>query len=260
MFVRNESFYSFTRNYPVITTLLSIHLILFLVVTLGQWGIFPPGLFVEYYFVGFNAAIFAGEWWRLFTPIFLHLGLQHVLFNSFALFLFGPALEQMLGKVKFIAFYFLTGVTANVATLLLEDLSYRHVGASGAIYGLLGLYVYMMLFRKELIDPQSRQIVTIILFIGIIMTFLMPGINILAHLIGALSGVAFASLFLKNARPFVPYQRFRPPKDDDGSPQFNPNRWKKRRGPRVNGSWIANTLGVIFIILVIVGVLANLFL
>ncbi|SDJ04548.1 rhomboid family intramembrane serine protease [Natribacillus halophilus] len=260
MFVRNETFYSFTRNYPVITVLLATHLGLFLLVSLGQWGIFPPGLWIEYYFIGYNFLIAQGEWWRLLTPIVLHLGLQHVLFNSFALFLFGPALEQMLGKVKFISIYFLTAVIANIATFLLQGLQYSHVGASGAIYGLLGLYLYMIIFRKELLDPQSRQVVTIILIIGIVMTFLVPGINVLAHLIGALSGVVLAPLFLQNVRPFIPIQRVPPPKDD-GSPQFNPNRWKNKRrvGPGKNGSFIANALGVIFIVLVIVGILANLF-
>ncbi|MBB6451266.1 membrane associated rhomboid family serine protease [Geomicrobium halophilum] len=257
MFIRNETFYSFTRNYPVVTILISIHLVLFLLVTLGRFGIFFPGLLIESLFVGWNQGIAEGDWWRLITPILLHADISHVLFNSFALFLFGPALEQMLGKSKFITFYFLTGVIANIATFILNDPEYRHVGASGAIYGLLGMYLYMIYFKQHLIDPMSRQIVKIILVIGLIMTFLMPNINTLAHLIGALSGAAIAPLFLTKARPYIPYVRTPPPRGDS-SPNFNPTRWK-RRGPRMNGSLVANILGILFIILVVAGIVSNFF-
>ncbi|WP_052398415.1 rhomboid family intramembrane serine protease [Geomicrobium sp. JCM 19039] len=193
MFVRNENFYTFRRNYPIVTILIAIHIILYVFTFLGNLGIFPPGQWLYLLGFGWNVAIAAGEWWRLITPVFLHADLFHMLFNSFALFLFGPPIEKMVGKYRFVLFYLLTAVIANIVTFYLQPLGYRHVGASGAIYGLLGMYVYMMIFRKELIDAASRQIVTVMVVIGIIMTFLNPRINILAHIIGLIAGMAIAA-------------------------------------------------------------------
>ncbi|WP_370313925.1 rhomboid family intramembrane serine protease [Guptibacillus hwajinpoensis] len=85
MFVRNEDFRSFIRYYPIISILIGIHILLFVLVNLfGMYSILRLG-------VGYNRAIEIGEYWRLVTPIFLHGGFAHVLFNSFSLYLFGPA-------------------------------------------------------------------------------------------------------------------------------------------------------------------------
>ncbi|MEB1805771.1 MAG: rhomboid family intramembrane serine protease [Bacillaceae bacterium] len=244
MFIRNESFYSFRRNYPVITVIVAIHLILFV------WMNFLPfGYLVRNIGIGFNPAVAQGEYWRLITPIFMHLGVGHVLFNSFSLVLFGPALEKMLGKVKFISIYLLAGIIANVATFYLGGLSYPpHLGASGAIFGLFGVYLYMVLNRKDLIDQANSQIVMTILIIGLVMTFVNTNINILAHLFGLIGGAALAPIFLANARPFYAYRHVHDP--DEVS--FNPNRWRKRR---LNGATFQKALWIGFGILVVIGIL-----
>lgn len=202
MFVRNESFQEFIRFYPVVTSIVVIHIVLHIwtraLPFLGGDLIFALG-------IGSNAHIAIGEYWRLVTPIFLHGSLMHMLFNSFSLVLFGPALESMLGKFRFIVAYLSTGIIANIATYFLEGISYLHLGSSGAIYGLFGIYLYMVLVRKDLIDQASSQIVITILVIGIIMTFTNPGINILAHLFGLIAGAAVAPILLKNITRYRSY-------------------------------------------------------
>ncbi len=192
MFVRTENFRSFIRFYPIITIIIGIHILLFIGVNL-----FPALLRLT---AGINIYISAGEYWRLVTPIFIHEAFPHFLFNSFSLYLFGPALERLLGKFKFIIGYLGAGVVANIATLMLQGPYYSHIGASGAIFGLFGLYVYIIYARKELIDQQNKQIVLTILILSLVMTFVTPRINILGHLFGLVGGAALGPILLTGKR------------------------------------------------------------
>jgi rhomboid protease GluP len=193
MFTRTESFREFIRYYPVVSFIIAIQIILYLVTELP---IFPNALLFER-LAGINLYIWNGEWWRLITPIFMHSGFSHILFNSFSLILFGPGLERILGKFKFIAIYLITGISANIATLLIEPVTYIHVGASGAIFGLFGMYMSLALFRKHLLSSGNRQLIITIAVISIIMTFLQPNINIIAHLFGFLSGFLIGAISLR---------------------------------------------------------------
>lgn len=249
MFIRNErSLKEFINLYPVVSTLVIIHIVLWLVMEFFQSGI---GWIVYVFGVGNNLSVAMGEYWRLVTPIFLHRELTHVLFNSFALVIFGPALELMLGKFKFILAYLAAGVIANIATFLIEPLQYTHLGASGAIYGLFGMYIFMVAFRKHLIDQGSSQMIKTIFIIGVLMSFVGTRINIIAHLAGFAGGFAIAPLFLKNIRPFSPwhaYQRSYP--DDDREIQFNPNRWNKKRviPESIRKNWLWIIIGILAVI------------
>src|SRR5699024_6403593 len=142
MFVRHErSIKEFMRFYPVVSVIIIINLLLWVIIDLLHLDI---GRSIYLWGIGHNIAVMYGEYWRLITPIFLHGDLSHVIFNSFALVLFAPALEQMLGKFKFTLFYFLTGIVGNVGTFIMNPFSQTpHLGASGAIYGLFGIYMFM---------------------------------------------------------------------------------------------------------------------
>jgi membrane associated rhomboid family serine protease len=196
MFTRTESFREFIRFYPVVSIIIAIHFLLYILTALP---IFPNFWFKET-FSGVNLYIMEGEYWRLFTPIFMHGGFTHVLFNSFSLVLFGPALERLLGKGTFLLIYLVSGVLANVATLLLEPLTYVHVGSSGAIFGLFGYYISMILFRKHMLSQQNSQIILIICALSLIMTFIQPNINITAHIFGLLGGFLLGAIFYKKKK------------------------------------------------------------
>jgi len=130
----------------------------------------------------------------------MHSGFSHVLFNSFSLVLFGPALERMIGPFRFTWIYLLTGILANIATLLLEPLTFTHVGASGAIFGLFGFYIGIIVFRKHVFSKENSQLLITITVISIIMTFLQPNINITAHLFGLLSGFLIGAFSFRNKK------------------------------------------------------------
>lgn len=251
MFIRTErSIKEFVHFYPVVSVLIIINFLLWI---LTQFFAGSIGGTIINYGIGFNLAIYVDqEYWRLITPIFLHANMPHVLFNSFALVLFGPALERMTGKVRFLIIYFATGIIGNIATYVIDPLSTTpHLGASGAVYGLFGIYLYMSFARKDLIDPQSTQIVRIIFVIGVIMTFVRPNINIAAHLFGALGGLIIAPILLQGARPF--YKPTYRKKLAEGEVGFDPNRWNKRRiipkKIRENAMWII--IGILVLLYII---------
>src|SRR5690625_1171594 len=138
----------------------------------------------------------------------------------------------MFGKFKFIMAYFLAGIAGNLGTYIIEPTSFTpHLGASGAIYGLFGIYLFMIFFRKHLIDAANASIVQVIFVIGLVMTFIQPNINIAAHIFGFIGGFAIGPLVLNNVKPFSIVSNYarRRATFHDGDIQFDPNRWNKRR-------------------------------
>jgi membrane associated rhomboid family serine protease len=245
MFLRTENFQTFLRLYPIVAFLVAVHFLLWIWINLSL----PGGTFLLENMVGYNMYIEQGEWWRLFTPILLHASFGHVLFNSFSLVLFGPALERLLGKVKFILTYVGAGLIANIATFYLEPDHFAHVGASGAIYGLFGIYLYMVLLRKELIDAANAQIIVTILIVGIIMTFLGGNINIIGHIFGFIGGAILAPIVLPKRRVSSYSYSYSPKR-----PMFNFKNLKyaiPRRLDRKSVFWI------ILIILIILGMISR---
>ncbi len=146
---------------------------------------------------GTNIYILNGEYWRLITPIFIHVAFAHVLFNSFSLILFGPALERALGKGLFIIAYIGSGIGANIATLMIKPPYYTHIGASGAIFGLFGIYLAVLLFNKHAMPFYGKQVILPMVAISVIMTFFSPNVNIIGHLFGLASGFIIGRIILQ---------------------------------------------------------------
>jgi rhomboid protease GluP len=197
MFTRKESFRDFIRFYPIVSLIIFIHILLYLATSVP---VFPSRTLFEL-LSGVNLFIVEGEYWRLVSPIFIHGGFAHMLFNSFSLVLFGPALEQLIGRTKFILLYLTTGIAANIATLALEPLTYTHVGSSGAIFGLFGFYISIITFRKAMLSRENSQTIMTIAVIGIVMTFVQSNINITAHIFGLIAGFLIgAAIFNKRTQ------------------------------------------------------------
>lgn len=182
MFIRRENFKQYIRLYPVVSSLIAINLVVYLLTLIPGFG-----RNLLYMGMSVNALIAQGEWWRIITSMFLHLGFTHVLFNMFSLFLFGPELEKIAGKMRFLTIYFLAGIFGIAASLLIEDPTYASVGASGAIYGMFGAFAALVYYTRHLF-PQLKQIILPLIVVSVIMTFLMPNINITAHLGGLITG------------------------------------------------------------------------
>src|SRR5699024_3633976 len=142
------------RQFPVIIGILAFQLGIFLLMT-ASGGTTNYEVLIRFG-AKVNGLINKGEWWRFLTPIFIHIGLVHLLFNSFALYIFGPTAEWLFGWLYLFLFYLLTGVGGNIVSYIFDPRSIS-AGASGAIYGLFGMYVYMFLRAKRFVDPETGK-------------------------------------------------------------------------------------------------------
>ena len=134
----------------------------------------------------FNPFIIQGEYWRFITPIFLHGGFLHLAVNAYSLYAVGPDVEKMFGRVKFILIYLVAGTLGNVASFAFcPSVS---VGASGAIFGLLGALLYLGIRYKEVISSSYvTNIVTMTMF-NLAYGLAHRGIDNYAHMGGLVGG------------------------------------------------------------------------
>jgi membrane associated rhomboid family serine protease len=148
----------------------------------------------------YGPAVAQGEWWRLLTSGFLHSGLIHLGLNMVVLYMLGPAVERVLGRVAFASLY-LAGLTASALGALLASPTALTVGASGAIFALMGATIVGQ--RAAGINPWRSGIVGWVL-INLVFTVAVPGISIGGHLGGLAGGlVAGWVLFRPRLSPLL---------------------------------------------------------
>ncbi|MFI9077978.1 rhomboid family intramembrane serine protease [Streptomyces sioyaensis] len=128
-----------------------------------------------------------GEWYRLLTAMFLHQQVAHIAFNMLSLWWLGPPLEAALGRARFIALYLLAGLGGSALSYFLAAQNQPSLGASGAIFGLLGATA--VLLRRLRYDMKP---VLILLGLNLVFTFLWPNIAWQAHVGGLVVGAAVA--------------------------------------------------------------------
>jgi membrane associated rhomboid family serine protease len=154
---------------------------------LTQWGsVLGLAAYVE---GGPAHGVAAGEYYRLFTAMFLHYGVIHLLMNMWALWVLGRNLEAALGPLRFLALYLLAGLGGNVAVYVFSDANVPTAGASTSIFGLFAALFVLM--RRLGRDTSS---VVPILVINLIFTLTVPGISIAGHLGGLATGAAAAAV------------------------------------------------------------------
>ena len=148
----------------------------------------------------FRPVTLQGQWWRLFTCCFLHIGIFHLLLNMYALMYIGILLEPLLGKTKFITAYLITGISASIVSLWWHDLTVS-AGASGAIFGMYG--VFLALLTTSLIEQSARK--ALLTSIGVfvlynLMNGMKAGIDNAAHIGGLLSGLIIGYAFIPSLK------------------------------------------------------------
>jgi rhomboid protease GluP len=194
-----------TEGYFVTPVLININILVFAVMILsGVHFLLPDNQSLLDWGANFRPFTLTGEWWRLFTSTFLHIGIVHLLLNMYALLYIGLLLEPYLGKARFLSAYLISGIAASVTSLWWNDLTIS-AGASGAIFGMYG--VFLALLTTSLIDKSVRKalLTSIIVFVGYNLLYgLRPDSNIdnAAHIGGLISGLVIGYAFVPSLRQY----------------------------------------------------------
>lgn len=176
--------------------LIALNVAVFVAQTIGAGGATQTAMSRAYQEgVLFGPLVDAGEWWRLVSGGFLHDGPIHLLFNMVGVYFLGQLLEPRLGPVRFAALYFASLLTGSLGVMLLSP-DQPTLGASGAVFGLMGATFYML--RRQGIDPMQTFIGPL-LILNIVITFAFrDAISVGGHL-GGLAGGLLAAFLIAQA-------------------------------------------------------------
>lgn len=167
-------------------------------------GMFDEGLntrFLEM-FAQANWLVAQGQWWRIFTPVLLHASLMHILFNMWALWVLGPQVERGVGTLPFVGLFIASAGMGGVLFFYLGEPGAVAVGASGAIFGLFGIWFNWALRRRNTMSGRAllRQI-GFLLLINAAIPFMIPGIAWEAHLGGLITGFVIGEIWSRIKGP-----------------------------------------------------------
>ena len=143
----------------------------------------------------YTPAVLEGEYYRLFTCMFLHFGVQHLLNNMLLLFVLGGRLERTMGKIKYLLIYILGGIGGNLLSFLMECKTGEYAvsaGASGAIFAIMGAMIYAVLRGRGRIEDLSTRQIIIMAVLSLYFGFTSSGVDNAAHVGGLLSGFLLA--------------------------------------------------------------------
>ncbi|WP_276863012.1 rhomboid family intramembrane serine protease [Anaerococcus tetradius] len=137
-----------------------------------------------------------GQWWRIFTAAFIHIGFFHILFNMYFLYSIGPLFEKLYGSRNFLIIYLLAGIMGNLFTYAFASNNTVSAGASTSLYGIFGLAIGLMInYRDDDILRGLGASFLSIIAINVVYSLFATGIGIQGHIGGFLAGVILAGIF-----------------------------------------------------------------
>jgi len=184
-------------NLYVTYAIIAINLVIFVLMALDGAGIMEANGMVHIKWgSNYTPLTLSGDWWRLITNVFIHFGLIHIAMNTYAFYMAGVYLEPMLGKTRYITAYLCTGVLASIASLWWHKEGVNSAGASGAIFGMYGVFLALLL--TNLIPKKIRN--SLLSSIGIFVVYnlvygMKSGVDNAAHIGGLLSGAIIGLIF-----------------------------------------------------------------
>jgi len=185
-------------NLYVTYTIIAINVLVFVLMVLDGAGIMATNQYVHIRWgSNYSPLTLSGDWWRLITNVFIHFGIIHLLMNMYCLYMAGVYLEPMLGKIKYTVAYLCTGILASIASLWWHNQGVNSAGASGAIFGMYGLF--LALLTTNLIPNAVRQ--ALLQSIGIFVVYnlvygMKSGVDNAAHVGGLVSGFIIGYIYV----------------------------------------------------------------
>ena len=174
--------------------ILLICIVMYIILGINSNNFFNIGINALVNFGGNNLLIVqSGEVWRLISAAFLHVSLIHLLVNMYSLVIIGTQVETFIGKFKFLFVYLISAICGNLLSLIFNEANIVSVGASGAIFGLMGALLYFGYhYRLYLSEAIKTQIIPVIV-LNLLLGFMVNGVDNAAH-IGGLIGGYLASM------------------------------------------------------------------
>ena len=138
-----------------------------------------------------------GEWYRVITYLFLHSGIEHLMNNMLVLYFLGNALEHYMKKFAYVFIYFFSGIVAAMGSVLYNTQYPVCVGASGAVFGIIGAMVWIVLKNRGSLQGISKRRMLFFVFLSVYSGFTTQGIDNAAHIAGLLAGFLLSILMTK---------------------------------------------------------------
>lgn len=195
---------SFIRSrQPVNLLLVAANVIVFLVLSI--LGDTEDAYFMAQHGAAFTPYILKnGEYYRLFTCMFLHFGVYHLFFNMLLLVYIGDSLERLVGKFKYLIIYIIGGLAGNLLSLWIDmhtDVNAVSAGASGAIFAVVGALIWIVLRNKGNLEEYSIQRLLLMTILTVADGFTMGGVDNFAHIGGLAAGFLLAVLLYRKKEP-----------------------------------------------------------
>lgn len=178
----------FSFKMPVITDILIfICVLVFICMYIFGNGSYDNGTLIKF---GANIDTYTkmGDYYRLITCMFLHIGVLHLICNMYSLYIIGNVVENFFGKWKYLIIYFISGISGSILSMAFSHNTIL-AGASGAIFGLLGALLYFGYYYRAYLGSAGKSTIIQVIFINLLIGFMVPGISNAAHIGGLVGGV-----------------------------------------------------------------------
>ncbi len=200
--MKNYSKELVNRDNIITMSLIFINILLYIFCAIRSGNIIDiDGLTLLQVGGNFGPLVSEGQVWRLLTCAFLHGGLIHIIFNMYALYVIGPQLEVLFGRVKYIVIYLLSAIGGSLLSYIFSPLSLS-IGASGAIFGLFGAMVMYVLKYRDRIPKRVLNNLFFVIILNLFIGFNLQGIDNFGHIGGLLTGVVVSLIFLSSKQKY----------------------------------------------------------